>query len=37
MTSKGGFRAGVVCIDQIFILKVIGEKAQEKKHSIFGF
>ena len=33
MTSKGGFRAGRGYVDQIFTLKQIGEKAQEKKQS----
>ena len=28
---QGGFRAGRVFVDKIFILKQIGEKAQEKK------
>ena len=28
--EQEGFRAGRGCVDQIFILKQIGEKAQEK-------
>ena len=28
---QGGFRAGNGCVDQIFTLKQIGEKAREKK------
>ena len=34
--DQGGFRAGRGCIDQIFTLKQIGEKAREKKHSVCG-
>ena len=29
--EQGGFRAGKGCVDQIFTLKQIGEKSQEKK------
>ena len=33
-----GFRAGRGCVDQIFTLKQIGEKArEEKKQSVSGF
>ena len=32
--SKGGFRAGSGYVDQIFTLKQMGEKAQEKKHRV---
>ena len=35
--EQGGFRAGRWCIVQIFTLKQIGEKAQEKKKSECGF
>ena len=31
--KQGGFRTGKGCVDQIFILKQIGEKAREKKRS----
>ena len=34
---QGGFRAGRGCVDQIFTLKQIGEKAREKKCSVCGF
>ena len=34
--EQGGFRAGRRCVDQIFILKQIGEKAREKKCSVCG-
>ena len=30
MMSKGGFREGRGCVDQIFTLKQIGEKTREK-------
>ena len=33
----GGFRVGRECIDQIFTLKQIGEKAQEKNAVYVGF
>ena len=33
MMSKGGFRVGSGCLDQIFSLKEIGEK----KHSVYRF
>ena len=35
--KQGGFTAGRGCVDQIFIIKQIGEKAQEKKRSVCGF
>ena len=36
--KQGGFREGRECVDQIFILKQIGEKAREKKEqSVCGF
>ena len=36
--SNGGFRAGRGCVDQIFTLKQIGEKAQEKNFRVYvGF
>ena len=34
---QGGFRAGRGCVDQIFTLKQIAEKAKEKKCSVCGF
>ena len=34
--EQGRFRAGMRYVDQIFILKQIGEKAREKKQSISG-
>ena len=38
MMSKGCLRAGKVCVDQIFTLKHIGEKAQENKCRVYvGF
>ena len=30
-----GFRAGRGCVDQIFTMKQIGEKAQKKKHRVY--
>ena len=33
--EQGDFRAGRVCIDQIFTLKQIGEKAREKKRTVY--
>ena len=34
----GVFRAGRGCVDQIFTLKQIGEKAREKKRTVYvGF
>ena len=33
--EQGGFRAGRGCVDQIFTLKQIGEKAREKKHRVY--
>ena len=36
--QQGGFRAGRMCVDHIFRLKQIGEKAREKKHRMYvGF
>ena len=35
--EQGGFRAGRGCVNQIFTLKPIGEKAREKKCSVCGF
>ena len=35
--EQGGLRAWKGCVDQIFILKQISEKAQEKKHNLCGF
>ena len=36
--EQGGFRAGRECVDQIFILKQIGEKAREKQRKVYvGF
>ena len=35
MMKKGGFRAGRGCVDQIFTLKQIGEKAREKKRRVY--
>ena len=36
--KEGGFRAGRGCIDQIFTLQQIGEKAREKKGIVYvGF
>ena len=32
--EQGGFRAGRRCVDHIFILKQIGEKAREKKRRV---
>ena len=34
--KQWGFRAGKGCLDQIFTLKQIDEKAQEKKQSVCG-
>ena len=35
---QGGFRAGTRCVDQIFTLEHIGEKAREKKCRVYvGF
>ena len=33
--EEGDFRAGSGCVDQIFILKQIGEKARDKKRRIY--
>ena len=33
--DQGGFNAGRVCVDQIFTLKQIVEKAREKKCRVF--
>ena len=36
--EQGGFREGRGCVDQIFILKQIGEKAQERRRRVYvGF
>ena len=35
--EQGGPRAGRGCVDQIFKLKQISEKAREKKHSVCRF
>ena len=36
--EEGGFRKGRGCVDQIFTLKQIGEKAKEKKCRVYvGF
>ena len=35
--EQRGFRARRGCVDQIFTLKQIGEKAREKKQSVCGF
>ena len=35
--EQGGFRAGMGCVDKIFILKQIGEKPREKTRSVCGF
>ena len=32
--EQGGFRVGRGCVDQIFTLKQIGEKAREKKRRV---
>ena len=32
-----GFRRGRGCVDQIFTLKQIGDRVQEKKYSVCGF
>ena len=38
MITKGRFRVGMGYVDQIFTLKQIGEKAQEKKCRLYlGF
>ena len=33
--EQGGFRAERGCVNQIFTLKQIGEKVQEKKHRVY--
>ena len=33
--EQGGIRAGRGCVDQIFTLKQIGEKAREKKRRVY--
>ena len=33
--QQGGFRAGKRCVDKIFTLKEIGEKAREKKYRVY--
>ena len=35
--EQGWFRAGSWCIDQIFALRQLGEKARKKKCSVCGF
>ena len=36
--EQGRFRAGRVCVDQIFTIKQIGEKARKKKRRVYvGF
>ena len=35
--EQGGFRAGRGCVDQMFTLKQISEKAREKKAVCVGF
>ena len=35
--EQRGFRAGRGCVDQIFTLKEICEKARQKKLSVYGF
>ena len=36
--EQGDFRAGRGCVDQIFALKEIGEKARKKRHRVYvGF
>ena len=35
--EQGSFSVGRGCVDQIFTLKQIGEKPQEKKHSVCEF
>ena len=35
--DQGGFRAGKGCVDQIFTVEQIGEKAREKTKSIYEF
>ena len=35
--EQGSFREGKGCVDQIFTLKQIGEKARKKKRSVCGF
>ena len=37
MINKGEFREGRRCVDQIFTLKQIGEKAREKICIVCGF
>ena len=34
--EQGWFRAGSGCVDQIFTLKQIGEKAREKKGRVYA-
>ena len=34
--KQGGFRAGRGCVDQIFTLKQMGEKAREKKCNVYA-
>ena len=35
--EQGGFRAGRGCVDKIFTLKQVGEKAREEKRSVYTF
>ena len=35
--EQGGFKTERGCVDQIFTLKQIGKKAQEKIYSVCGF
>ena len=35
--EQGSFRAGRGCVDQMFTLKQIGEKAHERKLCVYGF
>ena len=34
--DQGGFRSGRRCVDQIFTLNQIGEKARKKKKRVYG-
>ena len=35
--NRGGFRSGKGCVDLIFTLNKLGDKAREKKQSYVGF
>ena len=37
VTEQGVFRAGRGCVDHIFTLKQIGEKAREKKRRVYVY